>query len=71
MRQSQRKHLYAAHRIIHGGTERILADLAGTASTAPSGTAAGPSAADSTHPATVARELGQGLHKDPTETEDE
>ncbi|XP_031954355.1 cilia- and flagella-associated protein 91 isoform X1 [Corvus moneduloides] len=71
VRQSQRKHLYAAHRIIHGGTERILADLAGTASAGPSGTAAGPSAADSTHPATVAHELGQGFHKDPTETEDE
>ncbi|XP_068877186.1 cilia- and flagella-associated protein 91 isoform X3 [Aphelocoma coerulescens] len=71
VRQSQRKHLYAAHRIIHGGTERILADLAGTASAGPSGTAAGPSAADSTHPATAAHELGQGFHKDPTETEDE
>ncbi|CAN8195174.1 unnamed protein product [Coccothraustes coccothraustes] len=82
VRQSQRKHIYAAHRIIHGGTERVLANLAlhqetpatkrkedspaGTASTALSGTAAGPSAADSTHPATVARELGQGFHKDPT-----
>ncbi|RLV90953.1 hypothetical protein DV515_00014290, partial [Chloebia gouldiae] len=82
VRQSQRKHIYAAHRIIHGGTERALADLAlhqeaspternedspaGTASTALSGTAAGPSAADSTHPATVACELGPGFHKDPT-----
>ncbi|XP_030122096.4 cilia- and flagella-associated protein 91 [Taeniopygia guttata] len=82
VRQSQRKHIYAAHRIIYGGTERALADLAphqeasaternedspaGTASTALSGTAAGPSAADSTHPATVARELGQGFPKDPT-----
>ncbi|XP_068038057.1 cilia- and flagella-associated protein 91 isoform X2 [Anomalospiza imberbis] len=84
VRQSQRKHIYAAHRIIHGGTERALADLAprqdasatkrnedspaGTASTALSGTAAGPSAADSTHPSTVARELGQGFHKDPTDS---
>ncbi|XP_039913111.1 cilia- and flagella-associated protein 91 [Hirundo rustica] len=81
VRQSQRKHIYAAHRIIHGGTERALAGLAphqeasatkrkedspaGTASTAPSGTAAGPSAADSTHPATVAHELGQGFPEDP------
>ncbi|XP_032907495.1 cilia- and flagella-associated protein 91 isoform X2 [Catharus ustulatus] len=82
VRQSQRKHIYAAHWIIHRGTERALADLAahqeasatkrkedspaGTASTALSGTAAEPSAADSTQPATVARELGQGFHKDPT-----
>ncbi|XP_027734701.1 cilia- and flagella-associated protein 91 isoform X2 [Empidonax traillii] len=58
VRQSQRKHIYAAHQIIHGGTEGVLADPAlhretsasriegdhpaGTASTAPSGTAAGP-----------------------------
>ncbi|XP_063250121.1 cilia- and flagella-associated protein 91 [Prinia subflava] len=82
VRQSQRKHIYAAHRIIHGGTERALADLArhqevsaterkedppaGTAGTAPSGTAAAPSAAESTHPATAAQELGQGFHEDPT-----
>lgn len=89
MRQSQRKHIHAAHRIIHGGTERALARLArrqeasaarrkedspaGTASTALSGTAAEPSAADSTHPATVEHELGQGFHKDPQppRTEDE
>ncbi|XP_064266341.1 cilia- and flagella-associated protein 91 isoform X2 [Passer domesticus] len=82
VRQSQRKHIYAAHWIIHGGTERALADLAqhqdtsaterkedspaGTPGTALSGTAAEPSAADSTHPATVAHEVGQGVHKDPT-----
>ncbi|XP_058712025.1 cilia- and flagella-associated protein 91 [Poecile atricapillus] len=74
VRQSQRKHIYAAHQIIHGGTERALADLAPhqEASAAereedsPAGTAAGPSAADSTHPTTVAHELGQGFHKDPT-----
>ncbi|XP_005038560.1 PREDICTED: protein MAATS1 [Ficedula albicollis] len=82
VRQSQRKHIYAAHQIIHRGTERALADLAphqeasatkrkedspaGTASTALSGTAAEPSAADSIQPATVAHELGQGFHKDPT-----
>uniref|UniRef100_A0A8C9UDP0 Cilia- and flagella-associated protein 91 n=1 Tax=Serinus canaria TaxID=9135 RepID=A0A8C9UDP0_SERCA len=81
VRQSQRKHIYAAHQIIHGRTERALANLAlhqetsatrreedspaGTASTALSGTAAGPSAADSTPPATVEREPGQGFHKDP------
>lgn len=81
MRLSQRKHIYAAHRIIHEGIERALADLAlhqeaaategkedspaGTASTAPSGTAAGASAADSTHPATAADEL-EDFHKDPT-----
>ncbi|XP_071428216.1 cilia- and flagella-associated protein 91 [Pithys albifrons albifrons] len=61
VRQSQRKHIYAAHQIIHGVTERVLADPAlhressasrtegdapaGTARTAPSGTAAGPRAA--------------------------
>ncbi|XP_054510465.2 cilia- and flagella-associated protein 91 [Agelaius phoeniceus] len=74
VRQSQRKHIYAAHQIIHRGTERALADLAlhqETSATernedSPAGTAAGPSAADSTHPATVARELGQDFHKDPT-----
>ncbi|KAI1242241.1 hypothetical protein IHE44_0005758 [Lamprotornis superbus] len=67
VRQSQRKHIYAAHQIIHGSTERALADLAlhqeasattrkedsaGTASTALSGTASKPSTADSTQPAT-------------------
>ncbi|XP_009878248.1 PREDICTED: protein MAATS1 [Charadrius vociferus] len=73
VRQSQRKHIYAAHQIIHRGTERVAADLAlhretsaskikgdppaGTASTALSGTAAGPSAADSTCTAPVTREL--------------
>uniref|UniRef100_A0A8C0V1I5 Cilia- and flagella-associated protein 91 n=1 Tax=Cyanistes caeruleus TaxID=156563 RepID=A0A8C0V1I5_CYACU len=74
VRQSQRKHIYAAHQIIHGGTERALADLAPRQEASatereedsPAGTAAGPSAADSTHPATVAHELGQGFHKDPT-----
>ncbi|XP_066425535.1 cilia- and flagella-associated protein 91 [Molothrus aeneus] len=74
VRQSQRKHIYAAHQIIHRGTERALANLAlhqETSATernedSPAGTAAGPSAADSTHPATVARELGQDFHKDPT-----
>ncbi|XP_062368890.1 cilia- and flagella-associated protein 91 [Cinclus cinclus] len=82
VRQSQRKHIYAAHRIIHRDTERGLADLTphqeasaakrkedsppGTASTGLSGTATEPSAADSTQPATVASELEQGFHKDPT-----
>ncbi|XP_066033461.1 cilia- and flagella-associated protein 91 [Chamaea fasciata] len=82
VRLSQRKHIYAAHQIIHEGTEGALADLAPrqeasatrgkedssaeTASTALSGTAAGPSAADSTHPPTVADELEQDFPKDPT-----
>ncbi|XP_029876852.1 cilia- and flagella-associated protein 91 isoform X4 [Aquila chrysaetos chrysaetos] len=98
VRQSQRKHIYAAHQIIHGGTERVLADLAlhqetsaskikgdppaGTASAALSGTAAGPSAAESACSAPIAHELAKflceespgetavnlsdGLDKDPT-----
>ncbi|KAM6416718.1 cilia- and flagella-associated protein 91 isoform 2-T2 [Pluvialis apricaria] len=73
VRQSQRKHIYAAHQIIHRGTERVVADLAlhretsaskikgdppaGTANAALSGTAAAPSAADSTCSAPVAHEL--------------
>lgn len=77
MRQSQRKHIYAAHQIIHRGTERLLADLAvhgetpasqikgdppaGTASAALSGTAAGPSAADSACSAPVAHEPAKPL----------
>ncbi|XP_010142939.1 PREDICTED: protein MAATS1 [Buceros rhinoceros silvestris] len=77
VRQSQRKHIYAAHQIIHRGTERLLADLAvhgetaasktegdppaGTASAALSGTAAGPSAADSACSAPVAHEPGKLL----------
>ncbi|XP_009703390.1 PREDICTED: protein MAATS1 [Cariama cristata] len=77
VKQSQRKHIYAAHQIIHRGTESVVADLAlpqetsaseikgdppaGTASAALSGTAAGPSAADSTCSATVARELAKLL----------
>ncbi|XP_069723354.1 cilia- and flagella-associated protein 91 [Phaenicophaeus curvirostris] len=75
VRQSQRKHIYAAHQIVHSGTERVLADLAlhqetsaskikgdppaGTASAALSGTAAGPSAADSTSSAPAAHELAK------------
>ncbi|KAJ7420528.1 protein MAATS1-like protein [Willisornis vidua] len=75
MRQSQRKHIYAAHQIIHGATERVLADPAlhressasrtegdapaGTASTALSGTAAGPRAA-----ATAAHGLDKPLCKE-------
>ncbi|KAM9299894.1 LOW QUALITY PROTEIN: cilia- and flagella-associated protein 91 [Morus bassanus] len=75
VRQSQRKHIYAAHQIIHRGIEKVVADLAvpretsackikgdppaGTASAALSGTAAGPSAADSTCSAPVARELAE------------
>ncbi|XP_040451739.1 cilia- and flagella-associated protein 91 isoform X2 [Falco naumanni] len=75
VRQSQRKHIYAAHQLIHRGTERVVADLAlhgetsasttkgdppaGTASAALNGTAAGPSAADSTGPAAVAPELAE------------
>ncbi|XP_065498555.1 cilia- and flagella-associated protein 91 [Caloenas nicobarica] len=69
VRQSQRKHIYAAHQIIHRGTERVVADLvlsretsasktkrhppAGTASTTLSGTAAGARDADSTRSAPV------------------
>ncbi|XP_054669617.1 cilia- and flagella-associated protein 91 isoform X4 [Grus americana] len=80
VRQSQRKHIYAAHQIIHRGTEKIVADLAlhqeisgskikgdppaGTASAALSGTAAGPSAADSTCSAPVAHELAKLLHEE-------
>ncbi|XP_074449911.1 cilia- and flagella-associated protein 91 isoform X3 [Larus michahellis] len=75
VRQSQRRHIFAAHQIIHRGTERVMADLAlhgetsaskimgdppaGAASAALSGTAAGPSAADSTCSAPVARELAK------------
>lgn len=77
MRQSQRKHIYAAHQIIHRGTERVLADLAlhqetsaseikgdppaGTASAALSGTAAGQSAAESACSAPIAHELAKFL----------
>ncbi|KAM6288722.1 cilia- and flagella-associated protein 91 [Spheniscus humboldti] len=85
VRQSQRKHIYAAHQIIHRGTERVVADLAlhretsaskikgdppaGTASAALSGTAAGPSAADSTCSAPVAHELAKLLcEESPGET---
>ncbi|XP_065700010.2 cilia- and flagella-associated protein 91 [Patagioenas fasciata] len=71
VRQSQRKHIYAAHQIIHRGTERVVADLAlsqetctskikrdppdGTASTALSGTAAGARGADRICSAPVAQ----------------
>ncbi|KAM7127301.1 cilia- and flagella-associated protein 91 isoform 2-T9 [Ciconia maguari] len=85
VRQSQRKHIYAAHQIIHRGIEKVVADLAlhqetsaskikrdppaGTASTALSGIAAGPRAADSTCSAPVARELAKLLHEEsPRET---
>ncbi|XP_072737660.1 cilia- and flagella-associated protein 91 isoform X3 [Ciconia boyciana] len=85
VRQSQRKHIYAAHQIIHRGIEKVVADLAlhqetsaskikrdppaGTASTALSGTAAGPRAADSTCSAPVARELAKLLcEESPRET---
>ncbi|XP_049680191.1 cilia- and flagella-associated protein 91 [Accipiter gentilis] len=77
VRQSQRKHIYAAHQIIHRGTERVLADLAlhqetsaseikgdppaGTASAALSGTAAGQSAAESACSAPIAHELAKFL----------
>lgn len=87
MRQSQRKHIYAAHWIIHMGTERALADLAahqqasatkrkedspaGTASTALSGTAAEPSAADSTQPATINLDKASTRIPQPPRTEDE
>ncbi|KAF4804934.1 Protein MAATS1 [Turdus rufiventris] len=87
VRQSQRKHIYAAHWIIHMGTERALADLAahqeasatkrkedspaGTASTALSGTAAEPSAADSTQPATVNLDKASTRIPQPPRTEDE
>ncbi|KAM6099187.1 cilia- and flagella-associated protein 91 isoform 2-T3 [Theristicus caerulescens] len=85
VRQSQRKHIYAAHQILHRGIEKVVADLAphretsaskikgdppaGTASAALSGTAAGPSAADSTCPAPVAHELAELLcEESPGET---
>ncbi|XP_005502677.3 cilia- and flagella-associated protein 91 isoform X2 [Columba livia] len=71
VRQSQRKHIYAAHQIIHRGTERVVAELAlpretsaskikgdppaGTASAALSGTAAGARAADRICSAPVAQ----------------
>ncbi|XP_068022045.1 cilia- and flagella-associated protein 91 isoform X2 [Melanerpes formicivorus] len=77
VRQSQRKHIYAAHQIIHRGTEKILADLAvpqepsdseikgeppaGTASAALSGTAAEPRAADSSCSAPLAHEPAELL----------
>ncbi|KAM6292235.1 cilia- and flagella-associated protein 91 isoform 2-T2 [Porphyrio hochstetteri] len=64
VRQAQRKHIYAAHQIIHGGTERVLADLSLPGETSASktkghppaldGMAAGPSEADSTCSAPVA-----------------
>ncbi|XP_009872072.1 PREDICTED: protein MAATS1 [Apaloderma vittatum] len=73
VRQSQRKHIYAAHQIIHGATERVEADLAlhqetsasdikgdppaGPLSDVLSGTAAAPSAADGTCSAPAACEL--------------
>uniref|UniRef100_A0A8C3JXQ8 Cilia- and flagella-associated protein 91 n=1 Tax=Calidris pygmaea TaxID=425635 RepID=A0A8C3JXQ8_9CHAR len=81
VRQSQRKHIYAAHQIIHGDTESVVADLAlhretsasktkgdPPAGTALSGTAAGPSAADSTPSAPAARELAQLCEESPGET---
>ncbi|XP_074783836.1 cilia- and flagella-associated protein 91 [Athene noctua] len=77
VRQSQRKHIYAAHQIIHGGTERVVADLAlqwetsasetkgdpptGTVSAAQSGTAAGPRTADSNCSAPVVRKPAELL----------
>ncbi|XP_009950081.1 PREDICTED: protein MAATS1-like, partial [Leptosomus discolor] len=80
VRQSQRKHIYAAHQIIHRGTERVVADLAlhqetsaseikgdppaGTASAAFRGTAAGPSAADGTCSAPAACELAKLLREE-------
>ncbi|XP_031468928.1 cilia- and flagella-associated protein 91 isoform X1 [Phasianus colchicus] len=70
VRQSQRKHIYAAHQIIHGSVEELLADPAlhqemsaskirgappvETASTAVGRTANGQSVADSSHSAPVA-----------------
>ncbi|KAM9020389.1 cilia- and flagella-associated protein 91 isoform 2-T3 [Ara ararauna] len=75
VKQCQRKHIYAAHQIIHRDTERVVADLAlhqeasaskiegdlpaGTAGTAVSETAAGPSGADSTCSAMVAEDLAK------------
>ncbi|KAM4684261.1 LOW QUALITY PROTEIN: cilia- and flagella-associated protein 91 [Amazona ochrocephala] len=86
VRQCQRKHIYAAHQIIHRDTERVVADLAlhqetsasktkgdlpaGTASTAVSETAAGPSAADSTCSATVAEELAKPCEESTGQTAD-
>ncbi|KAM6097526.1 cilia- and flagella-associated protein 91 isoform 2-T2 [Chlamydotis macqueenii] len=76
VRQFQRKQIYAAHQIIHRGTERVLADLAlhqgtspaGTDSAALSGTAAGPSAADSTCSAPVAHKPAKLCEESPGET---
>ncbi|XP_014812595.1 PREDICTED: protein MAATS1 isoform X2 [Calidris pugnax] len=81
VRQSQRKHIYAAYHIIHGDTERVVADLAlhretsasktkgdPPAGTALSGTAAGPSAADSTPSAPAPRQLAQVCEESPGET---
>ncbi|XP_061221429.1 cilia- and flagella-associated protein 91 isoform X2 [Neopsephotus bourkii] len=86
VRQCQRKHIYAAHRIIHRDTERVVADLArhqetsaskrkgdlpaGTASTAVSETAAGPSAADGTCSATAAEELAELCEESAGQTAD-
>nr|XP_009940160.1 PREDICTED: protein MAATS1 [Opisthocomus hoazin] len=77
VRQSQRKHIHAAHQIIHRHTERVMADLALHRETSaseikgdpPAGTAAGRSAADSTCSAPVARELAKPLcEESPGET---
>ncbi|XP_057272008.1 cilia- and flagella-associated protein 91 [Pezoporus wallicus] len=86
VRQCQRKHIYAAHQIIHRDTERVVADLArhqetsaskikedlpaGTASAAVSETAAGPSAADSICSATVAEELAKPCEESAGQTAD-
>ncbi|XP_054242872.1 cilia- and flagella-associated protein 91 [Indicator indicator] len=77
VRQSQRKHMYAAHQIVHRGAEKLLADLAvpqetsdskikgdppaRTASAARSGTAAEPSAGDSSCSAPGAQEPAELL----------
>nr|XP_009687945.1 PREDICTED: protein MAATS1 [Struthio camelus australis] len=77
VRQSQRKHINAAHQIIHRDTEKVVADLAlhqemsaseikgdspaATASTASSWTTSGLSATDSTYSIPVAHELSKLL----------
>ncbi|XP_051471204.1 cilia- and flagella-associated protein 91 [Apus apus] len=80
VRLAQRKHIYAAHQLIHRDTEGVLADLTlhgktsasrlkETASTTWSGTAAGPSAADSTGSPPVAAEQAKPLcQESPEET---
>lgn len=80
VRQSQRKHIYAAHQIIHGSVEELLADPAlhqempaskmrgappvETASTALGRTNSGQTVADSSHSAPVAQDVCKPLREE-------